>query len=480
MALTANLVMAQTQVDLRSQGRNVDFSAISGVKPMPVGTVLPATCSTGEMFFKSDAQAGSNVYGCTSPNSWQLESGGTGGSSNGSSFSDLSSTVVAGSSYTIAAGRVNFSVNGLPAVLMLSGGTISRVSGADTGLFLIYADYNSGAPVLRCAVSGGINLANFAISSGFAGSTCVAGGSFPAFSIPLARMDVSTGVLQTPVDQRAPMSQDPVLAGAGLTLIGNVMSASGSLSGTGLTLAGNVVSTSGSESGAGGVKRVAYSSLPTCSSADMNTRFIFTDGTGLTAHCDGISHAYFYRDQAVALPGSVSGFTKVNAVSGNDVTDDQGGLYARAVQNGNLVTAIQSIGSATDIRAAVVFSSPGGEPKLCGLVLTDGTGTANKVTLFGRQLQSNIWVSQFTNYSSYSVKAASTQLSAADSAAPVWLRIVVGGTKQTFYISGDSGRTWEHVGTQANYETPTHYGVGCDAGSTSGVAGMLVVSLSAQ
>ena len=66
-----------TTVDLRTQARNVDFSGAPQTKSSKAGTVLPATCSTGETFFKIDAPAGLNLYGCKPDNVWSLLSGGT-------------------------------------------------------------------------------------------------------------------------------------------------------------------------------------------------------------------------------------------------------------------------------------------------------------------------------------------------------------------------------------------------------------------
>lgn len=37
------------------------------------GTALPSTCQVGRLFFDTDATAGSNVYGCTSANTWTLQ-----------------------------------------------------------------------------------------------------------------------------------------------------------------------------------------------------------------------------------------------------------------------------------------------------------------------------------------------------------------------------------------------------------------------
>ncbi len=66
---------AQTQVDLRTQAKNVDFSAAHSTRPMAVGTALPATCAVGAMFFLTNAPAGENLYGCTASNTWILQGG---------------------------------------------------------------------------------------------------------------------------------------------------------------------------------------------------------------------------------------------------------------------------------------------------------------------------------------------------------------------------------------------------------------------
>src|SRR6476661_2113218 len=68
-------VFAQTKIDLRTQGKSVDFSSATSTKPSKTGTAFPATCSTGETFFKTDAPAGSNLYGCTATNIWIVQTG---------------------------------------------------------------------------------------------------------------------------------------------------------------------------------------------------------------------------------------------------------------------------------------------------------------------------------------------------------------------------------------------------------------------
>ena len=79
-ALVAAVVgygMAQTQVDLRTQSKSVDFSAASSTKPMQTGTSLPATCSIGAMFLNTSAPAGQNLYACTALNAWSVQGGAT-------------------------------------------------------------------------------------------------------------------------------------------------------------------------------------------------------------------------------------------------------------------------------------------------------------------------------------------------------------------------------------------------------------------
>lgn len=74
-ALTVWMAAAQTQIDLRTQAKRVDFTAATSTRPIKTGTELPATCAAGEMFFKTDAPGGANVYGCAEANQWSLQSG---------------------------------------------------------------------------------------------------------------------------------------------------------------------------------------------------------------------------------------------------------------------------------------------------------------------------------------------------------------------------------------------------------------------
>lgn len=40
-----------------------------------IGTVLPAACTVGQRFFKTNATAGQNIYACTSANIWTQQGG---------------------------------------------------------------------------------------------------------------------------------------------------------------------------------------------------------------------------------------------------------------------------------------------------------------------------------------------------------------------------------------------------------------------
>src|SRR5450631_2534230 len=63
----------QTQIDLRTQGKNIDFSSAARTRPSKTGTLVPAVCTIGETFVKTDAAAGKNLYICTAANVWTVQ-----------------------------------------------------------------------------------------------------------------------------------------------------------------------------------------------------------------------------------------------------------------------------------------------------------------------------------------------------------------------------------------------------------------------
>jgi hypothetical protein len=72
-AALAGIGEAQTQVDLRTQGKSVNFSGASYTLPSQTGTLLPVVCQVGATFILTSALAGANWYVCTSANQWSLQ-----------------------------------------------------------------------------------------------------------------------------------------------------------------------------------------------------------------------------------------------------------------------------------------------------------------------------------------------------------------------------------------------------------------------
>lgn len=72
---------SQTRVDVGTQTKNIDLRNASATWPVKTGAELPANCQPGELFFHTGAEAGQNLYGCTSPGAWTAQAGG--GSSTG-------------------------------------------------------------------------------------------------------------------------------------------------------------------------------------------------------------------------------------------------------------------------------------------------------------------------------------------------------------------------------------------------------------
>lgn len=72
----AVLGLAQTTIN---GGRTIlgpwDASGATSTKPVKAGTSAPGTCAVGELFYDTDATAGSNLFGCTATNTWTLLGG---------------------------------------------------------------------------------------------------------------------------------------------------------------------------------------------------------------------------------------------------------------------------------------------------------------------------------------------------------------------------------------------------------------------
>ena len=56
----------------------LDATGATATRPVKTGTSLPATCTVGDLYFKSDATAGQNLYECASTNTWTQQLAGNG------------------------------------------------------------------------------------------------------------------------------------------------------------------------------------------------------------------------------------------------------------------------------------------------------------------------------------------------------------------------------------------------------------------
>ncbi len=198
-----------TQLDLRLQSRDVDFTGASATKPFKSGTGLPSSCGQGEMYYRQDASAGMNVYGCTAANSWTLEQGGA----TASMASQLGDFAVTKTSATTLAIGANCSTSTPCTVrfgaLVYSFGAGATVTiSAGSGLALIYVS-SSGVLTVGSNVTAAC------------GSGCVAQSgvtAFPADALPLFTWSATSGAWNTNggADQRAFLSSKSVTGGVGI------------------------------------------------------------------------------------------------------------------------------------------------------------------------------------------------------------------------------------------------------------------------
>jgi hypothetical protein len=173
-----------TTVNLSTQAKNPDFSAMPITRPVTVGTSLPSTCTIGQLYFNSAAAAGGNLYSCTSANTWTVIGSASGGSAGNATtiqgaavsstaptnnqaliYYGASSSYVPTSIYTLqnglgtsATGATNLQVNvsmGIRAVT----GTADTIVSTDCGGLVTYNNASAVAVVLPQAALGGNFLA---------------------------------------------------------------------------------------------------------------------------------------------------------------------------------------------------------------------------------------------------------------------------------------------------------------------------------
>jgi hypothetical protein len=216
MLMLASSAFGQTLVDLRTQSKSIDFSALPSTKPVQVGTALPATCEVGQLFFNSAAAPGANLYGCTATNTWSVQSSGSssGNSGSGATMSaqlgDLQAVRTSGTLLTVGgncsdATPCNVHFGGT--VFSITSSATAKVSGTATGMLYVYV---SGTGVLTV----GSNLT--VVCTGCVSQTAVT--SFPSDSVPVATWSVSNGSLDATGGQdfRAALGTKNLIAGQGI------------------------------------------------------------------------------------------------------------------------------------------------------------------------------------------------------------------------------------------------------------------------
>ena len=193
-AFALTQAFGQTQLDLGRQAKNVDFSGLPFVRPFRTGGTLPATCLTGEMFFLTNAFAGSNSYGCVAPNSWASE---------GSSASiplqvswSTSTILQIGSACSVTVpckvrlGGVVFSFVAPASVTVQSGSGLAFLYVDGTGALTVGTS-SATTPQVTCSACQAVSLVT----------------QFPVDSVPLATWNATSGTWDaTGTDERTILS----------------------------------------------------------------------------------------------------------------------------------------------------------------------------------------------------------------------------------------------------------------------------------
>ena len=148
LVLACSTAWSQTQIDLPTQTKRVDFTGASYTRPFKSGNTLPATCAVGDVFFNIAAAPGLNIYACTAANTWTVES--SAGSSSGASLTIESNGVAVGarSVADIIAGA------GVTSLVTDTGSQINLQFALDTALVQTQFGEQSGVTLLCSSQSG--------------------------------------------------------------------------------------------------------------------------------------------------------------------------------------------------------------------------------------------------------------------------------------------------------------------------------------
>jgi hypothetical protein len=197
------LAAGQTKVDLGAQSKDVDFSRAISARPFPMGTMLPATCSIGQMYFLTGVALAVNE--CLAANIWTPIQGLSG-------LGILNVQWTSGTVLTIGPqcsvstpclfriGSTVYSVTA-PATVTLTGGS---------GLAYIYIDNNGN--LLAGVSSSTVTCAGCQVAGGIT--------QYPIATIPLETWNATNGVWDpTGSNDIALLTTQPALnAGSNITI----------------------------------------------------------------------------------------------------------------------------------------------------------------------------------------------------------------------------------------------------------------------
>ena len=204
------MCIGQTKVDLKGQGKNVDFRAAGNTYPFKMGSSIPGSCTLGEVFFLTSSASGLNVYLCSQDGIWSLQGIiATAGTADGS-FLTTDATALRWRT-------LNGDVSGLPTALRVQGLQSLPVSAAtpQTGQVLLW----DGAIWKGQTINGAAGTVSFE-SNGIAVGTKGVVNFLPGFGLTSALTNTASKLtVQYLVDTSKIVSRASLQKGADLACV---------------------------------------------------------------------------------------------------------------------------------------------------------------------------------------------------------------------------------------------------------------------
>lgn len=319
------------------------------------GTSLPGSCTTGDLFFKSNATAGQNIYECIS-NVWTQQSGGGGlGSAACSSISVVSTTYTLAYSSTVNCNRIS-----------ITGGS----SGSWTVALPTPGSNASGPYILEVT-----NVTPTAAPVVYGGAGCT------ACPQPASKHvnDVTNMLLFWTGSQWEPAPSNPT----GTALTSGQIAASDGTNGPFIpATAANIVSTFSGCSGTlllGADGACHAGASPTSNGAFMFGVPSYTaSGTGSAISVNGSSTNGGQVWNWTANVASFKHFSYVVTTAGSAGTKFLFGIFDAATSNTAICVSAVGVADATGAKTAAVSSGSGVSGGVCSLTL--GQGYVVKIT----------------------------------------------------------------------------------------------------